>query len=626
MEKVIFFGRRALASKTGRILFPLLPALMVIVLVHAYNVLLQPSFPVVREGVLDLSERRQDNLGAFKLNGQWEFYWDRTLSAQEIQSGQEQFILVEAPGEWTDLSINGQKLPAFGKATYRIRVIGAPVGERLAVRIQNQASAYRLYLDERLLIANGNFGDSADAPISQYRPQFAEFTCEKGGFDLILQVSNHAYAVGGMWEPVRFGTLASMSRIDDNIKIVEYLTIGSLLIMCFVLLLIFLIVRKEKEMLILCGIGFCVLLHLSEYGDVMAGCLWPAMPIAGFGWIDYLSQGWIQFFLLCFLYMVYPSLVKRWLVRVLLMYSIAMTAFVLLTPFEVAAGTYQIMTLILLLVLMLNVVYTARAAYAGFTGGRSLLAAMALLLFTMLYDALSADLSFEVFFMDSWALCFTVLFLVQFTIVARRYKEAQRIEMGLLKSQIRPHFVHNALATIISISRKDSDRSRELLLDFSSYLRGCYDYEGDDLIPLEEELDFVRAYTALEQARFGEKLKVKYQIEVNDILVPPLVLQPLVENAFIHGLREKEEGGTVTVYALCKGSVVRLGVRDDGVGFQPERSINEGRQGIGIANINRRLARLYHTRLFYIVPEDGGCEVYMEIPIMGVSSDEGYAY
>lgn len=616
-----------LHNKAGRILTPLLPTLAILVLVHVNAAVFQSPATVVREGVLDLSEHGQNRLESFNLNGQWEFYWDRILSAQEIRSGQEEFVLVEAPGQWTDLTRNGQELSAFGKATYRIRVANAPVGARLAARIQNQASAYRLYVDDRLLAANGNFGDTADAPISGYRPRFAEFTCQTGDFDLVMQVSNHAYAVGGMWEPIRFGTLESMSRVDDTIKIVEYLTIGSLVIMCFVLLVMFIIVRKEKEMLILGGMGFCVLLHLSEYGDVIISYLWPGMPIAGFGWIEYLSQGWIQFFLLYFLYSVYPSLIKRWLVNLLLIYSICMTAFVLLAPFEVAAGTYQIMYGILLLVLMLNVFYTARAALSGFTGGRSLLAAMALILFTMLYDSVSADLPLAVFFVDNWAFCFTVLFLVQFALVARRYKEAQRIEMGLLKSQIRPHFVHNALATIISISRKDSERSRELLMDFSSYLRGCYDYEGDDLIPLEEELDFVRAYAALEQARFGNKLKVQYQIEVNDILVPPLILQPLVENAFIHGLREKEEGGIVTVYAIHKGSgVVRLGVRDDGVGLQAERSKSEERQGIGIANINRRLARLYHTRLVYTVPEGGGCEVYMEVPIMEVSSDEGYTY
>jgi LytS/YehU family sensor histidine kinase len=160
-------------------------------------------------------------------------------------------------------------------------------------------------------------------------------------------------------------------------------------------------------------------------------------------------------------------------------------------------------------------------------------------------------------------------------------------------------------------------------VDFSSYLRGCYDYEGDDLISIEQELDFVRAYVALEQARFGEKLKVEYEIEVGDALVPPLILQPLVENAFVHGLREKQDGGTVLVYALRgKSNIVKIGVKDDGVGLAAAKEKSSKRQGIGVANIDRRLARMYKTQLVFETPAEGGCEVYMEIPYRKAGDDD----
>jgi LytS/YehU family sensor histidine kinase len=281
------------------------------------------------------------------------------------------------------------------------------------------------------------------------------------------------------------------------------------------------------------------------------------------------------------------------------------------------------MSVILLSIIIGIVVYAARAAKEGRTGARSLLAAMAFILFSILYEFFAEDLSITYFLINGWALDFAVLFIVQSTIVARRYKEAQQLEMGLLKSQIRPHFVHNALSTIISISRQDSERSRDLLVDFSSYLRGCYDYEGDDLISIEQELDFVRAYVALEQARFGDKYKVKYEIEVDDVLVPSLILQPLVENAFVHGLREKKDGGTVVVYVMRrKGNVVRIGVRDDGVGLAVTQEKTSKRQGIGLANIDRRLARIFKTQLVFKTPADGGCEVYMEIPYQKAGEDD----
>jgi sensor histidine kinase YesM len=115
---------------------------------------------------------------------------------------------------------------------------------------------------------------------------------------------------------------------------------------------------------------------------------------------------------------------------------------------------------------------------------------------------------------------------------------------------------------------------------------------------------------------------VEYDIEADSILLPPLILQALVENAFVHGLREKEEGGTVLIYSKkVKNNKVRVGVRDNGLGFgvKPSRF---SRHGVGIENINRRLSRLYRTQLVFTVPEGGGCEVYMEIPCKEAEKNE----
>lgn len=613
--------------KASRVILPFLPAVVIFVMLYTNAAITHASIPVMKSSVLDLAGWDLKKTGAFHLMGEWEFYWGRLVSNSEIEGGKEKFVLIEAPGIWNDFEIGGQALPAFGKATYRAHVIHVPKGEHFAVRIQNQASTYRLYIDDKLLAENGSFGDNAGAPVYKYRPQFSEFTSDKDNFDIILQVSNDAYAVGGMWEPVMFGLYEPMSGVNYAIKIFDYFSIGSLIVMCFFFAIMFLIIRKEKEMLILCGMGLAVLLRILEYGDVIVSHILSDMPIAGFGWIDYLSQIWIQFFLLYFVYSVYPTLVSKWPIRILLIYSVCASGFVLLFPFEVVVSTYMIMSLILLMIITAVVYYMARGAMEGRTGARSLLMAMSFILFSTLYEFFIDDLSIGYFMIDSWSLDFTILFLVQCTIVARRYNEALHLEMGLLKNQIRPHFIHNALATIISISRKDAEYSRELLMDFSSYLRGCYDYEGEDLISIEQELDFVRAYVALEQARFGDKLKVEYQIEASNFLLPPLILQPLVENAFVHGLREKEDGGTVVVYAVRrKGNTVRIGVRDNGVGMHNRPKENPERRGIGCGNINRRLSKLYHTSLVYTVPEGGGCEVYMDIPYQEAIRDEDNGY
>ena len=112
---------------------------------------------------------------------------------------------------------------------------------------------------------------------------------------------------------------------------------------------------------------------------------------------------------------------------------------------------------------------------------------------------------------------------------------------------------------------------------------------------------------------------MEYRIDEVSLLVPPLVLEPLVENAVIHGIRNKPDGGTVLVYILDCGAEVKIGVKDDGVGIAPERvagllSGSSGARGVGIFNINRRLNKLYGISLQIENAADGGADIFMLIP------------
>lgn len=201
------------------------------------------------------------------------------------------------------------------------------------------------------------------------------------------------------------------------------------------------------------------------------------------------------------------------------------------------------------------------------------------------------------------------------------YSNERKMELKFLRSQIQPHFINNSLNAIIAIMRYDTEKARLLLIEFSRYLRSCYDFQSlDEMIPLENELSYVKAYLALESARFQDKLHVIYDIDKSIRLgIPPLTLQPLVENAVIHGVRSKKSGGTITIFACVINENVRLGVRDDGPGLRQEKldtilgGGSENKQ-VGLYNINNRLKSIFNTSLqFYNLPE-GGLEVFMDIP------------
>ena len=129
-----------------------------------------------------------------------------------------------------------------------------------------------------------------------------------------------------------------------------------------------------------------------------------------------------------------------------------------------------------------------------------------------------------------------------------KIKEAKnKAEIKALQTQINPHFLFNALNTITSFIRINPDKARSLIINLSTYMR--YNLEvNSNLIDINKELEQVKAYVEIEQARFGDKLKVIYDIDEDiDVKIPSLIIQPLVENAIIHGIRENGGSGTVKI-------------------------------------------------------------------------------
>lgn len=176
---------------------------------------------------------------------------------------------------------------------------------------------------------------------------------------------------------------------------------------------------------------------------------------------------------------------------------------------------------------------------------------------------------------------------------------ANKAEIKALQAQINPHFLFNALNTIISFIRLNPNRARELIINLSTYLR--YNLEvGEKHVDIYRELEQVKAYIEIEKARFGEKLHIAYNIEDNlDVNIPSLIIQPIVENSIKHGILEGKGYGTVTI-GIQKGSDgdIMIAIEDDGVGISEEiiKKVYEGKMEenrIGMSNVHDRLKYIY---------------------------------
>lgn len=161
---------------------------------------------------------------------------------------------------------------------------------------------------------------------------------------------------------------------------------------------------------------------------------------------------------------------------------------------------------------------------------------------------------------------------------------------SLVLSQIQPHFLYNALTSIYRLCDVKPEAAKEAVSNFSKYLRGNLDsIKQTKTISFSDELKHLQAYLSLEKIRYGEYLEVKYDIGVSEFFIPPLTVQPLVENAVNHGVSDLPDGGTVTISTEEKDDCYEIRVSDNGVGFDTCASRKDGRSHVGIANVRSRL-------------------------------------
>lgn len=188
----------------------------------------------------------------------------------------------------------------------------------------------------------------------------------------------------------------------------------------------------------------------------------------------------------------------------------------------------------------------------------------------------------------------------------RERTRTMEAELRSLRAQISPHFIYNSLGAIASFVRTDPDRARELLLEFADFTRYAL-RRGGAYTTLADELRNIERYLVLEQARFGDRLRVNLLVapEVLPVAVPYLAVQPLVENAVRHGLANKEGVGTITITGTDLGDLAEIAIEDDGVGSDPElvrRALDgDGDLGagggendpVGLGNVDARLRQVY---------------------------------
>ncbi|MEC1716358.1 hybrid sensor histidine kinase/response regulator [Schinkia azotoformans] len=207
---------------------------------------------------------------------------------------------------------------------------------------------------------------------------------------------------------------------------------------------------------------------------------------------------------------------------------------------------------------------------------------------------------------------------------------ATAIEMAYLQAQIKPHFIYNVLNSILSLSYLDIEKTRALITNFAIFLRGSFVFTNTNkLIPIHNEISLVKSYVEIEKARFPEKFDFVIDRDIDfDCLIPPLLIQPLVENAIRHGIGGRRNGGQISLYIRNNKDTVTIKVTDNGRGISQEK-INQiltqkqhENSGVGLLNIVNRIKK-YSGATFSIESEEHkGTTVMVIIPYMTATEKE----
>jgi two-component system, LytTR family, sensor kinase len=210
------------------------------------------------------------------------------------------------------------------------------------------------------------------------------------------------------------------------------------------------------------------------------------------------------------------------------------------------------------------------------------------------------------------------------TLLRAREHEALRLEAELtgakltaLRTQLQPHFLFNALHTVGSlVLQRQNDRAVQILAELGELLRATLAHRDTELTPLRDEVAYLRLYLRIEEVRFGDRLTVRWELDpaALDASIPPFILQPLVENAFRHGISRRPEPSTLRIRAEIEGSALRITVHNDGPPLSAEFTTH-GRTGYGLRNVAQRLGARNPPGRLELANASGGVRASLVLPL-----------
>ena len=566
------------------------------------------------------------------LSGEWEFFRDR-LIISENDGDLQPDLIVSVPSSWTEYELNGKRLGNGGCASYRLKVRNLYSSMPVIVTLPNMPGAYRAYIDGQLVSSNCPSAvnmRNAESEVDLFTDPAELGDVPRGIHEIVIEVScNYSSGITVMPELSTYSVM--QNRIIGAVSL-RYFLIGIVIFFSLTVAAFSILLKGKMKLywLVILCLSFAFRLVISNEGYTVSHGMFFGLGSEFTISLVYVSTYIIK--LSMFMHIIYSlDLDVSQNVTVIFSALFLICAFV---PYFLYEEIYYATSYIWLQ----SVVYLLDIYLIYKISGAVVAKKRFSLLYLIGYCTNVAAMIIDSYYLNGYITgrvsvimplsvvgFIAMLILIHIVNTVKAYSEAKRAaELGeeladlntrLMISQIQPHFLYNALNSIKYLIKRDPKNAETAIVKFSNYLRANMDsLTQKEPIPVSKELDHVKNYAEIEKIRFGERLNIEYEILCTDFSVPPLTVQPIVENAIKHGVNQKPEGGTVRIFTDDDDENYYIGVEDDGVGFDPNVIPDDGRSHVGVNNIKERLKKILDADVSIASEQGVGTKVLISIP------------
>ncbi len=556
------------------------------------------------------------------MKGEYEFFYNRWIVEENDDS--ECDAKVSVPHHYKDTILEGKRLSNDGYSSYRVYVKGLPIGTKIWFINNNFVGGFYAYINKELVVKYGTRAKTGNCKSNGGDDMTKEYVVESvEPLEVVFEVSS-SYQ-GGLTSPCRLvintlGRNPTSQYLTNNIGYLVFGLVIALLIVSFIIN-INLTKRDFSFSLFMIMLTFMTFFSIDVYWRVLS-----IVKTNTYNPIIFINL------LICITlpFSLYYHLAQSKKINGNKWYLITMSivSAVSIVLYFILMGTfYQVIPLMLTL---LNFMILLPPLSCSFVDGKKICLAFILiaLVLTLYFSLTFFDLENIMIAGLEQSISYIMLPLVVMVIILYRIstvsntkkyirvleeeRKLESIKIDVLKEQIQPHFIFNCLTSIQGAYQEDNKKGEEMITMFSKHLRSNLEASSSDLVPFEVELNNILNYVSLENMRRAKECDLLLDLDVVDFSLPPLTLEPFIENAIQYSKVEEKENGFISLSTKKDNDMIIIEIEDNGVGFDADKVKDSS---IGLRNAKERLSLTLHATTEITSKILEGTKVSIIIPI-----------